>query len=43
MDVPKAAILICQFGRIGAGTAPVAFGVFAVLAIGTSARTRFLA
>jgi hypothetical protein len=43
MDVAKAAILISQFGRIDAGTAPVAFGVSAVPAISASARTRFLA
>jgi hypothetical protein len=43
MDVPKAAILICRFGRIGARTAPVVFGVFATLAIGAIARIRFFA
>jgi hypothetical protein len=44
MDVSKAsAVLIGQFGRIGAGTAVVAFGVFAVPAIGAIARTRFFA
>ena len=42
MDVLKAsAVLIGQVGRIGTGTAPVVFGVFAVRAIGAIARIRF--
>ena len=44
MDVLKAsAILVGQIGRIGSGTAPMVFGVFAVLAIGAIARIRFFA
>jgi hypothetical protein len=44
MDGLKAsAVLIGQVGRIGSGTAPVVFGVFAVLASGAIARIRFFA